>query len=62
MRCDEGGCEIAADARGWRAMIGEEDDGTLMVATFCLARAGVRVARSALFGVREPGHPQHAGA
>jgi hypothetical protein len=35
MTCE--GCEAEADGRaqGWRALIGEEDDGSLMVAVFC---------------------------
>jgi hypothetical protein len=39
VRCAE--CEAAADekARGWRALIGEEDDSSLMVAIFCPACA-----------------------
>jgi hypothetical protein len=39
VRCAECGAEADEQARGWRALIGEEDDGELMVAVFCPARA-----------------------
>jgi hypothetical protein len=34
MRCAECGIDDER-ARGWRALLGEDDDGELMVATFC---------------------------
>jgi hypothetical protein len=39
MRCEECGAEADERARGWRALLGEEDDGSLMVALFCPACA-----------------------
>jgi hypothetical protein len=39
VRCSECGIEADDKARGWRAMLGEEDDGELMVGVFCPACA-----------------------
>lgn len=39
MRCAECGIETEDKARGWRALVGEEDDGGVMVAVFCPACA-----------------------
>jgi hypothetical protein len=39
MCCAECGVEADEQARGWRALIGEEDDGELMVAVLCPACA-----------------------
>ena len=35
MHFHERGCKAVVDARGWRALVGEEDDGELMVGMFC---------------------------
>jgi hypothetical protein len=35
MHSDECGREADSGARGWRAYLGEEDDGSLMVGVFC---------------------------
>jgi hypothetical protein len=35
VRCAECGIESDERALGWRALIGEEDDGSLIVAVFC---------------------------
>jgi hypothetical protein len=35
MRCEECGAEAEEQARGWRALIGEEDDGEVVVCVFC---------------------------
>jgi hypothetical protein len=35
VHCAECGAKADDLARGWRAYLGEEDDGSLMVATFC---------------------------
>jgi hypothetical protein len=35
LRCAECGADADGKARGCRALIGEEDDGGLMVAVFC---------------------------
>jgi hypothetical protein len=37
MRCEEFGAEADDQARGWRAMLGEEweTDGSLFVVTYC---------------------------
>jgi DNA-directed RNA polymerase subunit RPC12/RpoP len=35
VKCAECGAEADEQARGWRAMIGEEDDGELGVCVFC---------------------------
>lgn len=34
MRCEECGADADEQARGWRALLGEEDDGELMVSVF----------------------------
>ena len=45
VRCAE--CEAESDeqARGWRALTGEEDDGSLMTAVYCPTCAAKEAAR-----------------
>jgi hypothetical protein len=48
MRCEECGAEADEQGLGWRALIGEEDDGELMVGVFCPDDENFVIA---------PGHP-----